>query len=202
MVGVAAMLICLLFGKQVFNQDITNSTVDNVVELRDDKDEVGALDLNSSEAVTKKYDKISKTYTFTTLSEGSGSEASWQGSGASMNLSENIPYGKWYVIEFEVKASLDCDLRIDYNNKTVNVEAWNGNDNDNYSTRTNLSFALKKDEWKKIRAYYQNSNSKNTERRSLIDISEIYIKYDNDNGNEFFKVRNFRTYVSNNPNKF
>ena len=54
LVGVAAMLLCLLFGKQVFNQDITNSTVDNVVELRDDKDETGALNLDSGNVLTNK----------------------------------------------------------------------------------------------------------------------------------------------------
>lgn len=199
LVGVAAMLLCLLFGKQIFNQDITNSTVDNVVELRDDKDEVGALDLNSSEAVTKKYDKISKTYTFTTEGEGSGAEASWQGSGASMNLSENIPYGKWYVIEFEVKASLDCDLCIDYNNKTVDVEAWNGNDNDNYSTRTPSSIPLKKDEWKKVYVYYQNSSDKNKIKAELKDYSHLGIYYSKDKGNQSFQIRNLQSYVAANP---
>ena len=40
LVGVAAMLLCLLFGKQVFNQDITNTTVDNIVEHRKEKEDM------------------------------------------------------------------------------------------------------------------------------------------------------------------
>lgn len=197
LVGVAAMLICLLFGKQVFNQDITNSTVDNVVELRDDKDESGTLDLSSGNVVTKKYDKISKTYTFTT--SGETSEAFWQGSCVFMNDSDNIPYGKWYVIEFEVKASLDCNLSFDYNNKTVDVAAWNGNDNDKYSTRTPSSIPLKKDEWKKVYTYYQNSNDKNTTKAGLKDYSTIGISYSKDKGNQSFQIRNLQSYVAANP---
>lgn len=194
LVGVAAMLICLLFGKQVFNQDITNSTVDNVVKLRDDKDESGTLDLSSGNVLTKKYDKISKTYTFTT--SGESSEASWQGSHEYMNYSDNIPYGKWYVIEFEVKASLDCNLYIDYNNKTVDVTAWNGNDNDKYSTRGPESISLKKDEWKKVYAYYQNSSDKNTTKAELKDYSCIGIHYSKDKGNQSFQIRNLQSYVA------
>ena len=197
LVGVAAMLICLLFGKQVFNQDITNSTVDNVVELRDDKDETGALNLDSGNVLTKKYDKISKTYTFTT--SGESSESVWHGSHIYMNYGDNIPYEKWYVIEFEVKASLDCNLRIDYNNKTVDVEAWNGNDNDNYSTRTPFSIPLKKDEWKKVYVYYQNSSDKNKTKAELKDYSSIGIYYSKDKGNQSFQIRNLQSYVAANP---
>ena len=194
LVGVAAMLLCLLFGKQVFNQDITNTTVDNIVELRKDKDESGTLDLSSGNVLTKKYDKISKTYTFTT--SGETSEASWQGSFVFMNYSDIIPYGKWYVIEFEIKASLDCNLYIDYNNKTVDVTAWNGNDNDKYSTRAPYSIPLKKDEWKKVYAYYQNSNDKNITKSGLKDYSTIGIHYSKDKGNQSFQIRNLQSYVA------
>ena len=194
LVGVAAILLCLLFGKQVFNQDITNSTVDNIVELRKDKDESGTLIFGSGNVLTEKYDKISKTYTFTT--SGESSEASWQGSRVYMNYSDNIPYGKWYVIEFEVKASLDCSLRIDYNNKTVDVAAWNGNDNDNTLTRGPTSVTLKKDEWKKVYVYYQNSNDKNTTKAELKDYSCIGINYSKDKGNQSFQIRNLQSYVA------
>ena len=33
LVGVAAMLICLLFGKQVFQHDIKDATVSNIAKL-------------------------------------------------------------------------------------------------------------------------------------------------------------------------
>lgn len=197
LVGVAAMLICLLFGKQVFNQDITNSTVDNVVKLRDDKDESETLSMNSGNVLTSKYDKISKTYTFTT--SGESSEASWQGSRIYMNYGDNIPYGKWYVIEFEVKASLDCNLFIDYNNKTVDVAAWSGNDNDNNSTRKQNYFSLKKDEWEKVYFYYQNSSDQNKTKAELKDYSSIGIHYSKDKGNQSFQIRNLQSYVAANP---
>lgn len=197
LVGVAAILLCLLFGKQVFNQDITNSTVDNMVELRKDKNESGTLKLGSGNVLTEKYDKISKTYTFTT--SGESSEASWQGSRVHMNDSDNIPYGKWYVIEFEVKASLDCNLHVDYDNKTVDIATWNGNDNDNTSTRGLASIPLKKDEWKKVYAYYQNSNDKNTTKAGLKDYSTIGIHYSKDKGNQSFQIRNLQSYVAANP---
>lgn len=66
LVGVAAILLCLLFGKQVFNQDITNTTVDNIIELRKDKEDMGYV----NDGPNVKYDKISKTYTVTTNAEG------------------------------------------------------------------------------------------------------------------------------------
>ena len=113
-----------------------------------------------------------------------------------------IPYGKWYVIEFEINPSKNGKYILDINNKVVGAADWDGNDNDNVDKRSNSTDSLKANEWKKIRIYYQNSNPKNNEKRSLIDESIIYIRYDNDSENEFFKIRNFRTYVSNSPNKF
>lgn len=204
LVGVAAILLCLLFGKQVFNQDITNSTVDNMVELRDDKDESGALKLDSGNVLTSKYDKISKTYTFTT--SGETSEKYWQGSAIYMNDGDNIPYEKWYVIEFEVKASLDCNLVVDHNNEPVGVAAWAGNDNDNMSTRALCPTSggvprvpLKKDEWKNVYLYYQNSNPQNKTKAELKDYSTIGINYSKDKGNQSFQIRNLQSYVAANP---
>ena len=85
LVGVAAILLCLLFGKQVFNQDITNSTVDNMVELRKDKEDMGHVN-NSSNI---KYDKISKTYTMTTNVESMDDR--WWGDGLSFSDTVEIP---------------------------------------------------------------------------------------------------------------
>ena len=116
-----------------------------------------------------------------------------------MDYGDNIPYGKWYVIEFEAKASLDCNLRVDYNNKTVDVATWDGNDNDNTLTRGLASISLKKDEWKKVYFYYQNSSDKNKIKAKLKDYSCIGINYSKDKGNQSFQIRNLQSYVAANP---
>ena len=116
-----------------------------------------------------------------------------------MHYGDNIPYGKWYVVEFEAKASLDCRLHIDYDNKAVDVEDWQGNDNDNTSTRGQESIELKKDEWKKVYVYYQNSSDKNKTKAELKDYSTIGIYYSKDKGNQSFQIRNLQSYVAANP---
>ena len=197
LIGISAILICLIFGKQVFQQNIKETTVSNVFDLNHANDQ-GSFKYNNLT-----FNKDTKEYIINTPGKGFNTPGWWGDKYHNIILNGlEIPYGKWYVIEFEISSPKSFNYILDINNKVVRASDWNGNDNDNIDKRLEQTGRAKANEWKKIRAYYQNSNSKNTERRSLIDISEIYIKYDNDNGNEFFKVRNFRTYVSNNPNTF
>lgn len=197
LIGISAILVCLIFGKQVFQQNIKETTVSNVFDLNHAND-IGSFKYNNLT-----FNKDTKEYTVNTPGKGFNRPGWWGDKYHNIILNGlEIPYGKWYVIEFEIMSPKSFNYILDINNKVVRASDWNGNDNDNIDKRLEQTGRGNANEWKKIRAYYQNSNSKNTERRSLIDISEIYIKYDNDNGNEFFKVRNFRTYVSNNPNKF
>lgn len=197
LVGISAILICLIFGKQVFQQNIKETTVGNVFDLNHANDQ-GSFKYNNLT-----FDKDTKEYIINTPGKGFNTPGWWGDKYHNIILNGlEIPYGKWYVIEFEIMSPKSFNYILDINNKVVRASDWNGNDNDNIDKRFEQTGRANANEWKKIRAYYQNSNSKNTEKRSLIDISEIYVKYDNDNGNEFFKVRNFRTYVSNNPNRY
>lgn len=189
LVGVAAMLLCLLFGKQVFNQDITNTTIDNIVELRKDKEDMGYV----NDGPKVKYDKISKTYTVTTNAEKM--DDCWWGSGLSFSDTVEIPYEKWCVIEFEIKPSVDCKYVADINNKAIGISNWGGNDNDN--NRHNTSGNLKKGEWKKVYIYYQNSNEKNTNKVPISpENTFLGIKYDKSLGNQSFQLRNLKIYIS------
>ena len=197
LVGISAILICLIFGKHVFQQNIEETTVGNVFDLKHANDQ-GSFKYNNLT-----FDKDTKEYIINTPGKGFNTPGWWGDKYHNIILNGlEIPYGKWYVIEFEIMSPKSFNYILDINNKVVRASDWNGNDNDNIDKRFEQTGQANANEWKKIRAYYQNSNSKNTEKRSLIDISEIYIKYDNDNGNEFFKVRNFRTYVSNTPNRY
>ena len=191
LVGVAAILLCLLFGKQVFNQDITNSTVDNMVELRKDKEDMGYVQNN----LDTKYDKISKTYTVTT--DAKKVDECWWGDGLSFSDTVEIPYEKWCVIEFEINPSVDCKYVADINNKAIGVSNWNGNDNDNKATRHNTSGNLKKGEWKKVYIYYQNSRPDNKTKVSIAPESTFLgIKYDKSLGNQSFQLRDLKIYMS------
>lgn len=195
LVGVAAMLLCLLFGKQVFNQDITNSTVDNIIELRKDKEDIGYV----NDGPKVKYDKISKTYTIET--NVSSMDSCWWGDGLSFSdTTVEIPYEKWCVIEFEINPSVDAKYVADINNKAIGISNWSGNDNDNQETRHNTSGNLKKGEWKKVYIYYQNSNGYNTKKVPITpDNTFLGIKYDKSLGNQSFQLRNLKIYMSANP---
>ena len=192
LVGVAAMLLCLLFGKQVFNQDITNSTVDNIIELRKDKEDIGYV----NDGPKVKYDKISKTYTIET--NVSSMDSCWWGDGLSFSdTTVEIPYEKWCVIEFEINPSVDAKYVADINNKAIGISNWSGNDNDNQETRHNTSGNLKKGEWKKVYIYYQNSNGHNTKKVPITpDNTFLGIKYDKSLGNQSFQLRNLKIYMS------
>lgn len=194
LVGVAAMLLCLLFGKQVFNQDITNTTVDNIVELRKDKEDMGYV----NDGPKVKYDKISKTYTIGT--SVSFMDSCWWGDGLSFgDTTVEIPYEKWCVIEFEINPSVDAKYVADINNKAIGINNWSGNDNDNQATRHNTSGNLKKGEWKKVYIYYQNSNEYNTKKVPITpDRTFLGIKYDKSLGNQSFQIRNLKIYMSTN----
>lgn len=195
LVGVAAMLLCLLFGKQVFNQDITNSTVDNIIELRKDKEDIGYV----NDGPKVKYDKISKTYTIET--NVSSMDSCWWGDGLSFSdTTVEIPYEKWCVIEFEINPSVDAKYVADINNKAIGISNWSKNDNDNQETRHNTSGNLKKGEWKKVYIYYQNSNGYNTKKVPITpDNTFLGIKYDKSLGNQSFQLRNLKIYMSANP---
>ena len=192
LVGVAAMLLCLLFGKQVFHQDITNSTVDNIIELRKDKEDIGYV----NDGPKVKYDKISKTYTIET--NVSSMDSCWWGDGLSFSdTTVEIPYEKWCVIEFEINPSVDAKYVADINNKAIGISNWSGNDNDNQETRHNTSGNLKKGEWKKVYIYYQNSNGYNTKKVPITpDNTFLGIKYDKSLGNQSFQLRNLKIYMS------
>lgn len=187
----------MLFGKQVFQQNIKETTVGNVFDLNH------ANDYGSFKYNNLTFDKDTKEYIVNTPGKWLNSPGWWGDKCHTVSLNGlEIPYGKWYVIEFEINPSKNGKYILDVNNKVVGAADWNGNDNDNIDKRSNSTDPLKANEWKKVRIYYQNSNPKNNEKRSLIDESIIYIRYDNDSEHEFFKIRNFKTYVSNNPNKF
>lgn len=197
LIGISAILICLIFGKQVFQQDIKDSTIANVFDLNHANDQ-GSFKYNNLT-----FNKNTKEYIINTPGKGFNTPGWWGDKYHNIILNGlEIPYGKWYVIEFEISSPKSFNYILDINNKVVRASDWNGNDNDNIDKRSNSTDSIKANEWKKIRIYYQNSNPKNNEKRSLIDEPIIYIRYDNDSEHEFFKIRNFKTYASNTPNKF
>lgn len=149
------------------------------------------------------YDASTDTYTVTTdvrPEEGTSKEV-W-GSGVYHYSSIEIPWNNWYIAEFEVCSPIDAKCVIDINNWGPSGAYWNGNDNDNVSTRfysqngTNPEFMLKANIWRKIVIWYQNSDSKNTKHVSLWDQHTINLKYDKSLGNQTFKIRNYKSAVS------
>ena len=149
------------------------------------------------------YDASTDTYTITTdvrPEEGTAKEV-W-GSGVYHYSSIEIPWNNWYIAEFEVCSPIDAKCVIDINNWGPSGAYWNGNDNDNVSTRfysqngTNPEFMLKANTWRKIVIWYQNSDSKNTKHVSLWDQHTINLKYDKSFGNQTFKIRNYKSAVS------
>ena len=86
----------------------------------------GDLAQNNSTAT---YDEATNTWTVNATAGGGGT---W-GCGLVVNNNKNalVPYGKAYVLSFEIKVPRACSWNCDVNNYPLTGSSWSGNDHDN-----------------------------------------------------------------------
>ena len=128
--------------------------------------------LSGNGATSFSYDKTIDTYTIV-----SPVVSTVWGTGAAVKYDDNhkvlIPYGKTYILSFEVKVPQALSINIDINNYTVSGSSWAGNNNDDGSTRGQSSYSIPANTWTKVWVRWANTNTKNTNKVDLYDNSSI-----------------------------
>lgn len=128
--------------------------------------------LSSNGATSFSYDKTTDIYTIV-----SPVVSTVRGIGAAVKYDDNhkvlIPYGKTYILSFEVKVPQALSINIDINNFAVSGSSWAGNDNDDGSMRGQSSYNIPANTWTKVWVRWANTNTKNTNKVDLYDNSSI-----------------------------
>lgn len=128
--------------------------------------------LSSNGATSFSYDKTTDIYTIV-----SPVVSTVCGIGAAVKYDDNhkvlIPYGKTYILSFEVKVPQALSINIDINNFAVSESSWAGNDNDDGSMRGQSSYNIPANTWTKVWVRWANTNTKNTNKVDLYDNSRI-----------------------------
>nr|DAM36866.1 MAG TPA: tail protein [Caudoviricetes sp.] len=128
--------------------------------------------LSSNGATSFSYDKTTDIYTIV-----SPVVSTVCGIGAAVKYDDNhkvlIPYGKTYILSFEVKVPQALSINIDINNFAVSGSSWAGNDNDDGSMRGQSSYNIPANTWTKVWVKWANTNTKNTNKVDLYDNSSI-----------------------------
>lgn len=128
--------------------------------------------LSGKGATSFSYDKTTDTYTIV-----SPVVSTVWGIGAAVKYDDNhkvlIPYGKTYILSFEVKVPQALSINIDINNYAVSGSSWAGNDNDAGSARGQSSYSIPANTWTKVWVRWANTNTKNTNKVDLYDNSSI-----------------------------
>lgn len=128
--------------------------------------------LSGNGATSFSYDKTTDTYTIV-----SPVVSTVLGVGATVKYDDShkvlIPYGKTYILSFEVKVPQALSINIDINNYAVSGSSWAGNDNDAGSTRGQSSYSIPANTWTKVWVRWANTNTKNTNKVDLYDKSSI-----------------------------
>ena len=128
--------------------------------------------LSSNGATSFSYDKTTDIYTIV-----SPVVSTVWGIGAAVKYDDNhkvlIPYGKTYILSFEVKVPQALSINIDINNFAVSGSSWAGNDNDDGSMRGQSSYNIPANTWTKVWVRWANTNTKNTNKVDLYDNSSI-----------------------------
>lgn len=179
------------------NLSTTTNKIDNL--------QVGGRNLIKQSVVkgnnvaSSSYDKNTATWT---LTANSGVGGTW---GAGLVISGNsvqIPYGKTYVLSFEIKVPRACSWNIDVNNYAVSGSSWSGNDNDNGSVRATSSKNLVANQWIKCWSRISNTDSRNTDKVDIYDNSNFGVVMQNESSSMTFQIRNVQGEIGNIPSEY
>ncbi len=145
---------------------------------------------------TGTYEDSTNMWTLTAIN---GAGGIW-GAGLCIRNSRDIliPYGEGFILSFEVKVPVNCTWNVDTNCYPITGTSWSGNDNDNGTKRKTSSKDLTANKWIKCWAYYENTNSQNTNFLDLYDESNIGI-INNTGNNLTFQIRNIKGELGNKP---
>lgn len=141
------------------------------------------------------YDKETHTWTITIANN---EDNTW---GAGLRIggrNVRIPYGKTFILSFEIFVPVACQWSVDINNYPIEGANWGGNDNDNTSLRDSSARQLEPNKWIKCWFRYTNNSPDNTNFLDLFDNSNFGVI--NNTGQEMtYKIRNIKGELGNKP---
>ena len=116
-----------------------------------------------------------------------------------------IPYGKAYVLSFELKTPKAISLNIDVNNFPVTGSNWNNNDNDDGGRRKTSTLAISSsqiNQWVKCWCVWYNTSSNNTNKVDLYDNSNFGLVTKNETQSFTYYIRNIKGELGNIPTDY
>lgn len=148
---------------------------------------------------TATFNESTKTWT---IKASAGAGGTW---GCGLVLSSKnilVPYGKSYVLSFEIKVPRNCRWNVDINNYALIGSSWAGNDNDNTSKRTSSSTNLTANQWIKCWVKWENTNTNNTTKVDLYDNSNFGVVMQNETSDMTYEIRNIQGELGNMPTEY
>lgn len=103
-----------------------------------------------------------------------------------------VPYGKSYVLSFEIKVPRNCSWNADVNNYAASGSSWSGNDNDEGAKRKTSSKSLVANQWVKCWILWANTSSSNTNKVDLYDNTNFGVVMKDDTSDMTFQIRNVK----------
>ena len=144
---------------------------------------------------TGSFDATTNTWN---IAVANGAGGSWGGGLVITGNKTLIPYGKTYVLSFEIKVPVACSINADVNCFPITGSAWSGNDNDNTSKRKTSSYSLQPNKWIKCWLSYENTDSRNTKFVDIYDNTNFGVV--NNTGSTInYQIRNVKGELGNKP---
>ena len=135
------------------------------------------------------FDDATNTWTLTATA---GNTSKW-GCGINIYAPKKIlvPYGKTYIMSFEIKVPRACTWNIDVNTYPVTGDAWAGNDHDT-GRKTSSKQITETDQWVKCWSKWSNTAASNTNKLDIYDSSVFGIVMKNETEDMTFQIRNVK----------
>ena len=173
-----------------------NNAINNIDIGGNNLIRLGGLVKNT--ATSMSYDKTTDTYTIVSPVGSS----SW-GYGVRVLYDNNhqvlVPYGRRYILSFEIKVPQALSINIDVNSYATSGSNWSENDNDNIGQRKQSSYNIPANTWTRVWVSWENSNSNNTNKVDLFDNSEIGLVTSNCSSPVTWQIRRVKAELGNRP---
>ena len=112
-----------------------------------------------------------------------------------------IPYGRTYVLSFEVFSPYATTWGMDNNDYPVSGGAWAGNDNDAAASRANSSTTITAGQWVKCWYRFANTNALNTLKVDIYDGTNFGIA-NNSGSTQNIQIRNVKGELGTKPTEW
>lgn len=173
-----------------------NNAINNIDIGGNNLIRLGGLAKNT--ATDMSYDKTTDTYTIVSPVGSS----SW-GYGVCVLYDNNhqvlVPYGRRYILSFEIKVPQALSINIDVNCYATSGSNWSENDNDNVGQRKLSSYNIPANTWTRVWVSWENSNSNNTNKVDLFDNSAIGLVTSNCSSPVTWQIRRVKAELGNKP---